>query len=141
MGSISLSIQGDYGYVIFVAVSTWVLLNWLAMQVMKARKKYEVPYPTLYSPTSHDFNCVQRAHQNTIENMPMFLVFLLLAGLYLPRLSAFFGVVYLSSRVVYAFGYYTGDPSKRNRGVFGYIGYLGLLVNTVLFAANLLGWI
>ena len=33
------------------------------------------------------------------------------------------------------------DPSKRNRGVFGYVGLLGLLINTILFALNLLGWI
>lgn len=111
------------------------------MQVMKARKKYNVQYPRLYSEDNQDFNCVQRAHQNTLENIPLFMVFLLLAGLYLPRLSAAFGVTYLVSRVVYAYGYYTGDPSKRNRGVFGYIGLLGLIVNTILFALNLLGWI
>jgi len=140
MTTLSLTIQSDYGYVILVAISTWILLNWMGMQVMKARKKYEVQYPNLYS-NNHNFNCIQRAHQNTIENIPMFLVFLLIAGLHLPRLSAVFGITYLISRVVYAFGYYTGDPAKRNRGVFGYIGLLGLIVNCILFALNLLGWI
>ena len=43
MGSISLTLQSDYGYVILVVVAAWVMLNWLAMQVMKARKKFDVP--------------------------------------------------------------------------------------------------
>ncbi|KAL8566301.1 hypothetical protein ACOMHN_028958 [Nucella lapillus] len=137
----SLAIQSDYGYVMLVVVATWILNNWLGMQVMKARKKYDVQYPTLYSETSKEFNCVQRAHQNTLENIPMFLSFLLLAGLMFPRLSTVFGVIYLASRVVYAYGYYTGDPSKRNRGVFGYIGYIGLIINTIICAISLVGWI
>jgi hypothetical protein len=33
------------------------------------------------------------------------------------------------------------DPAKRNRGVFSYIGLLGLIVNTVIFAIKLLGWV
>ncbi|KAK7479634.1 hypothetical protein BaRGS_00029100 [Batillaria attramentaria] len=141
IASVSLTIPSDYGYVVLVVVATWILLNWLALQVMKARKKYEVAYPKLYDERSHDFNCVQRAHQNTLENITCFLLFLLIGGLLYPRLSALFGIIYLASRVVYAYGYYTGDPSKRNRGAFGYVGLLGLIVNTILFAISLLGWI
>ena len=40
--SMSGIISEHYGYVVFVVVATWVLLNWMAMQVMKARKKYDV---------------------------------------------------------------------------------------------------
>ncbi|XP_076444441.1 glutathione S-transferase 3, mitochondrial-like [Babylonia areolata] len=141
MGPITITIQSDFGYVLLVVISTWILNNWLAMQVMKARKKYEVQYPKLYSDNCHEFNCVQRAHQNTLENIPLFLVLLLLGGIKFPRLSALFGVIYLASRVVYAYGYYTGDPSKRNRGVFGYLGYFGLVIINILFAISLLGWI
>ncbi|XP_025099682.1 microsomal glutathione S-transferase 3-like [Pomacea canaliculata] len=137
----TITVSADFGYVVLVVVATWVLLNWMAMQVMKARKKFNVAYPNLYSPVSNDFNCIQRVHQNTIENIPAFLAFLILGGLQFPRLSAVFGVIFLLGRVVYAFGYYTGDPSKRNRGAFGYIGIIGLIINTILLALNLLGWI
>lgn len=45
-----------------------------------------VKYPNMYADKKENkdadaFNCVQRAHQNTLENIPHFLMFLLLAGL------------------------------------------------------------
>ncbi|KAH9525566.1 Microsomal glutathione S-transferase 3 [Bulinus truncatus] len=134
-------LPGDYGYVALVVAESWILLNYLGFQVMKARKKYDVQYPKLYSDVSMEFNCIQRAHQNTLEVYPQFLAFLLLGGLQFPRASAVLGNIWLVSRVVYAHGYYTFDPSKRNRGAFGYIGLLGLLVNTVLFGLNSTGFI
>ena len=33
----------------------------------------------------------------------------------------------MAGRVVYALGYSTGDPAKRNRGAFQYFGLLTLL--------------
>ena len=38
----TVDISPDYGYVILVAVLGWIFLQYLAMKVMKARKKYEV---------------------------------------------------------------------------------------------------
>uniref|UniRef100_A0A0B7AHY6 Glutathione S-transferase 3, mitochondrial n=1 Tax=Arion vulgaris TaxID=1028688 RepID=A0A0B7AHY6_9EUPU len=136
-----ITVTSDYGYVAFVVVAGWLMLNYLAFRVMQARKKYNVQYPKLYSETSHEFNCIQRAHQNTLEGYPQFLVFLLLGGLQLPKLSAVFGLIYILSRIAYAHGYYTFSPEKRNRGTFGYIGLLGLIVNTVLFGLNSTGFI
>jgi len=54
-----------------------------------------------------------RAHQNTLENYPTFLLLLFLGGLEMPLFSAVAGVIYLAGRVSYAKGYYTGDPKKR----------------------------
>ncbi|RUS87450.1 hypothetical protein EGW08_004766 [Elysia chlorotica] len=57
------------------------------------------------------------------------------------RLSAVFGLIYLAGRIVYAHGYYTFNPANRNRGAFGYIGFFGLLINTVIFGLTSTGFI
>merc|ERR1711979_186054 len=103
-------------------------------RVMKARKEHNVEYPTLYSADNKTFNCVQRSHQNFLENYPTFLMLLFLGGLQYPRISAAAGLIYLAGRVRYAVGYSTGDPKNRQGGAFGYIGLLTLLVNTISFA-------
>ncbi|KAJ9584553.1 hypothetical protein L9F63_021111, partial [Diploptera punctata] len=115
---ITITIPAQYGYCIFVAIGSAFVLTWKAIQVGKARKKYNIPYPTMYSPDNAQFNCIQRAHQNTLENYPQFLMLLLLGGLECPVVSAGAGVVYLAGRIAYAQGYYSGDPKKRSREWF-----------------------
>ena len=83
---------------------------------------------------AHAFNCIQRAHQNQCENLPMFLVILLLAGSAFPLWGGLAGLTWVAGRFAYAQGYYTGQPDKRNRGSFAYIGYVSLLVMLLIFA-------
>ncbi|KAK7494019.1 hypothetical protein BaRGS_00014677 [Batillaria attramentaria] len=98
----------DYGYVVMVGCVGNTFLNmWLAINVGRARKRFDIPYPEMYS-SNKEFNCIQRAHQNTLENEARFLLLLFVGGLQYPRLSAAAGMVYLISRVAYALGYYTG---------------------------------
>nr|CAD7454260.1 unnamed protein product [Timema tahoe] len=133
----TISVPSSYGYVVLVAASSTFVIMWKAIQlanalvvlssaaedgeievrisvgtdrkaVGKARKKYNIQYPTMYSPDNVQFNCVQRAHQNTLENYPQFLTLLLLGGLEWPIVSAVGGAVWLLGRIVYAQGYYTG---------------------------------
>ncbi|XP_060592429.1 glutathione S-transferase 3, mitochondrial-like isoform X1 [Ruditapes philippinarum] len=140
MAALALQLQPEYGYVILVFIASIFLLQWLGIRVGMARKKYEVKYPKMYTePYSHVFNCIQRAHQNTLEGYPMFLVLLFLGGILYPKLSAASGALWIASRVVYALGYYTGDPERRRFGAFGYIGLLTMLVINVIFALKLLG--
>lgn len=138
-----VELYSDFGYVVLVFLASIVLLQWLAARVSMARKKYEVPYPKMYieQPYSHVFNCIQRAHQNTLESYPMFLVLMIFGGILYPKLSAFCGLIWIAARVSYAFGYYTGDPEQRKWGAFGYIGLLILLVINIIFALTLLGLI
>ena len=67
------------------------------------------------SPRSRSF---QRAHANTLENYTQFTILLLIAGLKHPLTAAAAGAVYIVGRIVYAIGYMTGDPNKRNYGAF-----------------------
>ncbi|XP_062605340.1 glutathione S-transferase 3, mitochondrial-like [Saccostrea cucullata] len=130
-------LSGDFGYVILVMIFSIFVLMWMGFNVGAARKKYEVPYPTMYS-NDDRFNCVQRAHQNTLEGYPTYLLLQVLSGLYCPKLAALSGVIWCVGRIFYAQGYYTGDPNKRLRGSFAYIGLITMLVLSIIFALNLL---
>ncbi|KAK8393741.1 hypothetical protein O3P69_006802 [Scylla paramamosain] len=108
-----VEVQPEYGYCVLVAVGSSFMLVWKAMK---------------------------RAHQNTLENYPTFLMLLLLGGLQHPVLSAAGGVVWCLGRIAYATGYYTGDPRKRTRGMFGYLGLIAMLYSTGRLGTRLLGW-
>jgi len=123
-----------YSYVVFVAIDSIFVNWWMAYNVGAARKKYNVKYPLMYSPDSNEFNCIQRAHQHTLELYPQFLLLLMVGGLQLPRVAAGAGAIYLLGRIAFAKGYYTGDPEKRKHGGFGMVGLLALLGSTACFA-------
>ncbi|CAG7821263.1 unnamed protein product [Allacma fusca] len=136
--SVTLVLPDGYGYVILTAVASIFMTMWKAVQVGKARKEFKVDYPAMYSDKSAHFNCYQRAHQNTLENYPQFLVLLLLAGIEMPCVSALAGLVFIAGRVVYALGYQTGEPIKRARGNFAMMGMLVLLLINMKLALRLL---
>jgi len=140
MTVVQLSLSSDFGYVVLVCLSSIILLEYLGIKVGGARKKFNVKYPTMYSDKEDVFNCYQRAHQNTLEIYAAVMMLLIFGGLQYPRLSAAAGEIWILGRYFYAQGYYTGDPSKRHRGAFGYIGLIILIGTTMCFALNLLGW-
>ncbi|CAN4078448.1 unnamed protein product [Withania somnifera] len=108
----------EYGYVILALVVYCFLNFWMSFQVGKARKKYKVPYPTMYVVEAENkdaklFNCVQRGHQNSLEMMPMFFMLMIVGGIRHPLICASLGGVYIVSRYFYFTGYSTGDPQNR----------------------------
>lgn len=138
---VSIQLSHQYGWVILVGVASSFLLVWQGMQVGKMRKKFKIQYPTMYSTDNDVFNCYQRAHQNTLENYPQFLMLLFIGGIQFPFVTALAGVVWILGKIAYSLGYYTGDPAKRMKGSFGYIGLITMLGTTVCFALNLLGYL
>jgi len=126
-----LSLPEDYGYVILTGVGAIFMTMWKGFKVGAARKKYNVEYPDMYSKDSKIFNCIQRSHQNTLENIPTFMFLLTTAGFSHPKVSAAAGWVWIAGRIVYAIGYNTGEPKARVKGAFGYLGLLTLLGCTI----------
>ncbi|KAK7904842.1 hypothetical protein WMY93_017449 [Mugilogobius chulae] len=124
-------LPSSFGFVIFTYLYSWIMLTYLGIKVGAARKKYDVKYPTMYSEKEMVFNCIQRAHQNTLEVYPQWLVFQTIAALVYPNAASILGAIWVTSRFSYAWGYYTGDPAKRMNGAYGYIGYLGVIILSI----------
>ncbi|MCJ8730980.1 hypothetical protein PDJAM_G00190710 [Pangasius djambal] len=132
-------LPANFGYVILTYFYSWVMLTYLGVNVGRARKKYDVKYPTMYSTKDEIFNCIQRAHQNTLEVYPQWLVFQTIAALVYPTAASVLGVIWVTSRFSYAWGYYTGNPAKRMNGAYGYIGLFGVIILSLYVALQLLG--
>ena len=161
----ALSLSPGSGAVPIVIALTLVAHLWMGGLVGAARKRFGIPYPTLYavpgtprnyapakdkgnSPASaltgagavagsgagdlisneeaYAFNCVQRGHQNTVENAPFVLALLLVNWLTFPSYAAGCGAIWVAGRVLYMLGYSRGAET-RMWGAIGYVGLLGLL--------------
>ena len=101
------------------------LLSWLQGNVVVfLRKPAGISYPNAYAShqqakenrDAYKFNCAQRAHGNLMENMPQTIAFMLFAGLGHPITTAWLGVGWVLSRIVYAYGYIASSkPHGRGR--------------------------
>ncbi|XP_074568736.1 uncharacterized protein LOC141825251 [Curcuma longa] len=141
--AMTFELSGDYGYVVLV-LAAYIFFNfWMAIQVLLARERYNVDFPTMYALESENkdaklFNCIQRGHQNSLEMMPAFVVTLLLSGLYCPVGAAALGAVYTVGRYYYFKGYATGVPDNRlTVGRFGFMALLGLMILTTWVGVRL----
>ncbi|KAF4139126.1 MAPEG family [Phytophthora infestans] len=133
MVGIQLELQPAHGFVPLVVVLLHVVNTWAGHQIGVARKKYGVDYPQMYAEKSEKnakaFNCVQRGHQNIVENIPSFVGLFFPSALYRPQVATAAGLVRILGFVVYMRGYSSGDPQKRMQGAFG---HFALLVNVGL---------
>jgi glutathione S-transferase len=82
--------------------------------------------PDLYAKETHknkkEFDCVQRAHQNTLENFPAVAVMAIVNGVVFPIATAATLVAWNVGRILYIRGYASGAPEKRQLG--GLISHL-----------------
>eukprot|EP00486_Rosalina_sp_Unknown_P002696 CAMPEP_0201575488 /NCGR_PEP_ID=MMETSP0190_2-20130828/20711_1 /ASSEMBLY_ACC=CAM_ASM_000263 /TAXON_ID=37353 /ORGANISM="Rosalina sp." /LENGTH=184 /DNA_ID=CAMNT_0048005163 /DNA_START=26 /DNA_END=580 /DNA_ORIENTATION=+ len=141
-------LQSNYGLIGVIMLFNAYILMYLGVKVGGARKKYGVDYPDMYADVHHAknkknaniFNCIQRAHQNSLEQQPMFLTVSALASQKYPLVAGVAGFVVCIGRLAYAAGYSTGDPKKRSAGFFGYFGLLALLGCSWLVCFEQLGF-
>lgn len=88
----------------------------LATRVAVARGKFNVKHPATTG--NADFERIFRAHINTLEWMPTFLVPLWLCAIYLNDVAAaVLGLVWIGGRILYFVGYRTA-VEKRLPGFF-----------------------
>ncbi|KAI3704452.1 hypothetical protein L1987_74672 [Smallanthus sonchifolius] len=134
----------EYGYIILTIAAYYFLNLYMQIQVGKARKKYKVFYPKLYATEADTkdhkiFNCIQRGHQNSLESVPMFFVFMMIGGLKHPVICTGLGLVYTVARFFYFTGYSSGDPKARFPigGLNGF-ALLGLVIVNIWFGVSLL---
>ena len=103
-----------------------------AIQVGQARVKHGVKAP---STSGHDdFDRMFRIHQNTMEQLILFVPALWIFGLYVHALAgAGIGLVFVIGRFIYR-GAYLKDPASRSLG-FG----LGAVSMAILMLGGLVG--
>lgn len=82
-----------YTFLASKAVLTWPFVSYRGVQ-----------YPKLYAEgtnaVSIKFNCTQRAHQNTMENLPVFLIMQILLAQAYPMLASALGVAWAVGKVM-----------------------------------------
>ncbi|KDD72433.1 hypothetical protein H632_c3353p0 [Helicosporidium sp. ATCC 50920] len=125
------TLNPEHGYVAAAVVGSVIVQDiWMSAKVYRARRKYRIPYPNQYGDeVKHkQFNCMQRAHMNTVEYSSHYYAALLTAGVQYPVVAGIGGLIYNIGRIFYFKRYSSGDPEKRHLGTMvTYIGFLMLL--------------
>lgn len=124
--------------VAFVILAALVEFFVFGALVGRARGQYDVKAPAI---TGHPiFERYFRVHQNTMEQLVMFVPSMWFFGQYVSAtLAALLGIVFIIGRVVYLRGY-VEEPSKRETGVIIGFAALGILMLGAAIGA-LLAWI
>ncbi|KAJ7628635.1 hypothetical protein FB45DRAFT_918813 [Roridomyces roridus] len=134
----TLTVPTGFSYVLAALVATIPLHIWQTMTVSKHRRLSGIKYPRLYadnaemaaSPAAVRFNCVQRAHQNTLENISHLYVGTVVLGLKYPYVAAAALGAWIVNRIIYTRGYASGDPAKRS-SILGMLFYMPAMLAIV----------
>ncbi|KIJ56973.1 hypothetical protein M422DRAFT_218818 [Sphaerobolus stellatus SS14] len=118
---LALAVPDNYPLVLLTTVGLGWLNMYQTMNVGRHRKLSGITYPQVYAEkaeaatnkAAQKFNCAQRAHQNTLETLPLNIFCILFSGLQYPTAATGIGAALILSRVVYTIGYSSGDPAKR----------------------------
>lgn len=127
--------MADYTLTIGSLLFALLVYVWATLKVGQARAKFGIKAPAVHG--NEDFERVFRAHQNTAEQLVLFLPLLVLAASYWgDRYAAAYGIVWSIGRLLYVEGY-ARDALKREwgfylSGVLSLIVLIALLVTFVL---------
>ncbi len=119
-------------WVTIVAMLALLEYFYFSIQVGQARGKFGVKAPATTG--NEQFERYHRVHQNTMEQLVMFLPSLFtFATLVSQMWAAILGVVFIIGRAVY-FNLYVSNPDKRGPGVI-----ISLLATATLIIGSLIG--
>ena len=117
-------------YVVVVVMLALLQYTWFGIEVGRARGRFEVPAPATTG--NESFERFFRAHQNTTEQLVVFLPAIFACAYSVSEtLAAAMGLFFVVGRLMYFRGY--TDPEKSRSLGFG----LGLIANTVMILATL----
>lgn len=119
----------SHAYVAIVSLLALLAYFWMGLQVGRARAKCGIQAPAMTGDPVLERTI--RAHYNTLEWLPLFLVPMWLFSIYWSDLvAAVLGLIWIVGRVVYQLGY-VADPAKRE------VGFMiqALAVAVLLFGA------
>src|SRR3990167_8630921 len=101
----------SHAYVAIVTLLALLTYFWMGLQVGRARDKCGISAPAMTGDPVLERTI--RAHHNTLEWLPLFLVPMWLFALYWNDLvAAGVGLVWIAGRIVYQLGY-VADPAQR----------------------------
>ncbi|HZZ66813.1 MAG TPA: MAPEG family protein [Phenylobacterium sp.] len=101
-------------WVALVTLLSLLTYFWMSIRVPQARSKAGIPAPAMTGDPVLERTI--RAHYNTLEWLPIYLVSLWLFAIYWNELVASaLGVVWIVGRIIYAVGY-TAEAGKRAPG-------------------------
>ncbi|KAF8506581.1 hypothetical protein F5888DRAFT_10435 [Russula emetica] len=117
----TLYVPTGFSYVAASLLSLTTVLQWQSIVVGGARKRARIAYPQPYADKAEQesstdakvFNCMQRAHQNTLENVPVVVLTTLISGFRYPIPAAAACGLWAVARIMYTIRYGTGEPKKR----------------------------
>ena len=117
-------------YVIIVVMLTLIQYTWFSIEVGRARGRFEVQVPATSG--SDGFERYFRAHQNTTEQLVIFLPAIFACGYYVNAIfAAVMGLFFLIGRWLYFRGY--TDPEKSRIIGFG----IGMTANVLMILSTL----
>jgi len=114
-----------------VTVLALFQLIFLAMQVGSARQRYGISAPAISG--NEDFERHYRVHQNTLEQIIVFLPALWMFGYFVdPVWGAGIGLIFVLSRFLYRLAYIKDPKSRSVTFTVGFLAMATLLLGSIV---------
>jgi len=105
-----------------------------------ARRKFQVPHPTLPDASNVAFWNANRGYYNMLEHIPFFLINLALAYEYTPVYCGVAACLWAAGRIIYTHDYAYQGPDARSRGFMISVLSSMSLLGVAILKSGLMPW-